>query len=62
MEAEEQICEVEVRVVEITDTEKNKEKRTITTTTKKPEEHVRDLWDNIKHQYLHHRGSRGEEG
>ena len=29
---------------------------------KKTEEHVRDLWDNIKHQYLHHRGSRGEEG
>ena len=47
MEAEEQIREVEVRVVEITDTEKNKEKRT-TTTTKKTEEHVRDLWDNIK--------------
>ena len=33
MEAEEQICEVEVRGVEITDTEKNKEKRTITTYT-----------------------------
>ena len=43
-ETEEQISEMEDRVVEITATEKNKEKR-----MKKSEESLRDLWDNIKH-------------
>ena len=42
MEAEEWISEVEDRVVEITATEKNKEKR-----MKKTEESLRDIWDNI---------------
>ena len=35
---------MEKRVVEITATEKNKEKR-----MKRTEECLRDLWDNIKH-------------
>ena len=35
-------------VVEITATEKNKEKR-----MKKPEESLRDFWDNIKHTNIH---------
>ena len=43
MEAEERISEVEDRVMEITATEKNKEKR-----MKKTEENLRDIWDNIK--------------
>ena len=42
--AEEQISEVEDRVVEITATEKNKEKR-----MKWNEDSLRDLWDNFKH-------------
>ena len=43
-EAEEQLSELEGRVVEITATEKNKEKR-----MKKTEESLRDIWDNIKY-------------
>ena len=43
MEGEEEIRELEDRVVEITDTEKNKEKR-----MNKTEEDLRDLWDNSK--------------
>ena len=43
-EAEEQISEVEDKMVEITSEELNKVKR-----MKRTEEHLRDLWDNIKH-------------
>lgn len=42
-EAEEQTSEVEDKVVKITATEKNKDKR-----MKNPELHIRDLWDNIQ--------------
>ena len=47
-EAEEWISEVEDRVVEITATETNKEKR-----MKRTEESRRDLWDNIKRTNIH---------
>ena len=50
-EAEEWISEVEDRVVEITATEKNKEKR-IT----KTKETLRDIWDNIKRTNIHIKG------
>ena len=43
-EAEEQISELEDRMVEITATEQNKDK-----ITKRNEDSLRDLWDNIKH-------------
>ena len=44
MEAEEWISEQEDRIVEITTTEQNKEKR-----MKRMEDSLRDVWDNIKH-------------
>ena len=57
MEAEERISEVEDRVVEITATEKNKEKR-----MKKTEESLRAIYDNIKHANIHITGIlEGEE-
>ena len=43
-EAEEQISELEDKMVEITSEEQNKVKR-----TKRTEDSLRDLWDNIKH-------------
>ena len=43
-EAEEWISDLEDKIVEITTTEQNKEKR-----MKRTEYHLRDLWDNIKH-------------
>ena len=43
-EAEEQISELEDRMVEITAAEQNKEKR-----MKRNEDSLRDLWDNTKH-------------
>ena len=43
-EAEERINNLEDRIVEITATEPNKEKR-----MKRIEDCLRDLWDNIKH-------------
>ena len=43
-EAEEWISDLEDKIVEITTTEQNKEKR-----MKRIEESLRDLWDNIKH-------------
>ena len=53
-EAEEQINDLENRMVEITATEQNIEKR-----MKRNEDSLRDLWDNIKHtQHLHYRGPR----
>ena len=44
----EQISELEDRMVEITATEQNKEKR-----MKRNEDSLRDLWDNIKHTNIH---------
>ena len=43
-EAEEQISDLEDKIVETTPTEQNKEKR-----IKRMEDKHRDLWDNIKH-------------
>ena len=43
-EAEEQISDLEVKIVEITTMEQNKEKR-----MKRIEDSLRDLWHNIKH-------------
>ena len=43
IEAEELISDLEDKIVEITTTEQNKEKR-----MKRIEESLRDLWDNIK--------------
>ena len=42
-EAEEQISDLEDRIVEFTAAEQNKEKR-----MKRNEDSIRDLWDNIK--------------
>ena len=42
-ETEEQISDLENKIVEITTTEQNKEKR-----MKRIEDSLRDLWDNIK--------------
>ena len=42
-EAEEQISDLEDKIVEITTTEQNKEKR-----MKRIEDRLRELWDNIK--------------
>ena len=47
-EAEEQISELEDRLVEITAAEQNKEKR-----MKRNEDSLRDLWDNIKCTNIH---------
>ena len=43
-EAEERISDLEDKIVEITTTEQNKEKR-----MKRIEDRLRDLWNNIKH-------------
>ena len=50
--AEKQINDLEDRMVEITATEQNTEKR-----VKINENSLRDLWD-IKHQHSHYRGPR----
>ena len=47
-EAEEQINDLEDRMVEITATEQNIEKR-----MKRNEDSLRDLWDNIKSTNIH---------
>ena len=52
-EAEEQISDLEDRMVEFTVTEQKKEKR-----MQRNEDSLRDLWDNIKHQHSHYRGPR----
>ena len=44
--------ELEGRMVEITETEHNKEK-----ITKRSEDSLRDLWDNIKHNDIRIKGS-----
>ena len=46
-EAEERISDLEDRMVEITSTEQNKEKR-----MKRIEDHLRDVWDNSKHNNI----------
>ena len=56
-EAEEQISDLEHRMVEFTAMEQNKEKR-----MKRNEDSLRDLWDNIKHTNIRTIGfSEGEE-
>ena len=50
-ETEERISELEDRMVEITAVEHNKEKR-----TKRNEDSLRDLWDNIKYTNICIRG------
>ena len=53
-EAEEQINDLEDRMVEITATEQNIEKK-----NEKKRDNLRDLWDNIKHtKHSHYRGPR----
>ena len=47
-EAEEQISDLEDRMVEFTAVEQNKEKR-----MKRNEDSLRDIWDNIKHNNIH---------
>ena len=47
-EAEERISDLEDRMVEFTAAEQNKEKR-----TKRNEDSLRDLWDNIKRNNIH---------
>ena len=47
-EAEERLSDLENRMVELTATEQNKEKR-----IKRNEDSLRDLWDNIKHTNIH---------
>ena len=42
-EAEDRIGEVEARIVKINEAERKKEKR-----IKRNENHLRDLWDNVK--------------
>ena len=44
MEAEDRISEVEDRMVEINEAEREKEKR-----IERNEDNLRDLWDNVKH-------------
>ena len=46
-EAEEQISELEDKMVEITSEGQNKVKR-----MKRPEDNLRDLWNNIKCTYI----------
>ena len=55
-DSEEQISELEDRVMEISDAEQEKEKR-----TKRNEDSLRDLWDNIKHISIHIIGVPEEE-
>ena len=47
MEAEEQISELEDRMVEVTAEKQNKRKR-----MKKIEDSLRDLWNNTKHIWI----------
>ena len=55
-EAEEWISDLEDKIVEITTTEQNKEKR-----RKRTEDSLRDLWDNIKHTNIQLIGAPEEE-
>ena len=55
-EAEEQISELEGKMVEITSEEQNKVKR-----MKRTGDNLRDLWDNIKHTNIQFIGVPEEE-
>ena len=55
-EAEEQISDLEDKIVEITTAEQNEEKR-----MKRIEDSLRDLWDNIKHTNIQIMGVPEEE-
>ena len=55
-DAEERISDVEDKIVEITTTEQNTEKR-----MKRIEDSLRDLWDNIKGTNIRFIGVPGEE-
>ena len=55
-EAEESISDLEDKILEITTTEQNKEKR-----MKRIEDSLRDLWDNIKHSNIRILGVPEEE-
>ena len=55
-EAEEWISDLEDKIVEITTTEQNKEKR-----MKTNEDSIRDLWDSIKHTNIRIIGVSEEE-
>ena len=55
-EAEEQISNLEDKIVEITTAEQNKEKR-----MKRIEDSLRDLWDNIKRTNIRTLGVQEEE-
>ena len=55
-EAEERISDLEDKIVEITTTEQNKEKR-----MKRIEDSLRDFWDNIKCTNVRITGVSGEE-
>ena len=55
-EAEEWISDLEDKIVEITTTEQNKEKR-----MKRTEDSLRDFWDNVKCTYIRIIGVPGEE-
>ena len=56
-EAEDWISEVEVRMVEINEAERKKEKR-----IKRNEDNLRDLWDNVKRPNIRIIGVPEEEG
>ena len=47
METQDRISEVEDKMVEINEAERKKEKR-----TKRNEDNLRDLWDNVKHHNI----------
>ena len=55
-EAEKQISDLQDKIVEITTTKQNKEKR-----MKRVKDSLRDLWDNIKCTYIQFIGVREEE-
>ena len=55
-EAEEQISDMEDKIVEISTAEQNKEKR-----MKRTKDSLRDLWDNIKRNNIHILGVPEEE-
>ena len=56
MEMEDRISEVEDRMVEINETEREKEKR-----IKINEDNLRDVWDNVKHPNIRTIGVPEEE-
>ena len=55
-EAEEQISDLEDRMVEFTATEQNKQNR-----KERNEDSLKDLWDSIKHNNIHIMGTQKEK-